>query len=278
MPSSIEKRLASISADQSEFDKAKPQYEQALKNSGLPHALKYSPTPPSPSFRAPRTRNVIWYNPPFNSAVKQNLGKQFLNLIDKHFPPQHKFHSFCNRNSIKLSYSCMPNMKSIISAHNKKLLQQFRQPSEPTPEPRNCNCRKPDECPLNGQCLERTVVYQATVKTDDGLEKLYTGLTDLTFKERFNGHTASFRNLDQRNSTALSQYIWQLKDERKNHSISWKILKRCQTYKCGTRNCDLCTAEKVYILMSDPKSSLNKRSELISKCRHRKKFKLEGVT
>ena len=227
-------------------------------------------------------RGVIWLsvgpNPPFNSAVKQNFGKQFLNLIDKHFPPQHKFHSFCNRNSIKLSYSCMPNMKSIISGHNRKLLQQHREQSEPTQTQRNCNCRNSDDCPLDGQCLTKTLVYQATVHTDNGASKTYTGLTDLTFKERYNGHTASFRHSDQRTSTALSQHIWQLKDSGENFNIKWKVLKKCQTYRCGTRICDLCTAEKVFILMSDPQTSLNKRSELISKCRHRRKFKLEGVT
>ena len=128
------------------------------------------------------------------------------------------------------------------------------------------------------QCLEKTLVYQATVSTEDGATKHYTGLTDMTFKDRYNGHTGSFRNPELRTSSTLSQYIWQLKDENKTYTISWKIIKKCHTYRCGTRNCDLCTAEKVYILMSDPKTSLNKRSELISKCRHRRKFKLEGVT
>ena len=143
--------------------------------------------------------------------------------------------------------------------------------------PKPCNCQRKNECPLNGKCLTKTLVYEATVKSNDE-EKTYTGLTDMTFKERFSSHKSSFTHEKHRDSTALSQYIWQLKDEKKDHSISWKILKQCQSYKCGGRSCDLCTTEKLFILKADPQKSLSdKRSELVSKCRHMRKFKLEGV-
>ena len=36
-----------------------------------------------------------------------------------------------------------------------------------------------------------------------------------------------------------------------------------------TRKCDLCLTEKMIIARSDPKKLLNKRTELVSKCRHR---------
>ena len=48
--------------------------------------------------------------------------KFFLSLIDKHFPPHHKLHKLFNRNNVKISYSCLPNIKSIINAHNRKVL------------------------------------------------------------------------------------------------------------------------------------------------------------
>ena len=35
--------------------------------------------------RKNRRRRTFWYNPPFNKAVKTNVGKTFLKLIDKHF-------------------------------------------------------------------------------------------------------------------------------------------------------------------------------------------------
>ncbi len=40
-----------------------------------------------------------------------------LYVIDKHFPPNHKLHKIFNRNTVKISYSCMNNVKSIISTH-----------------------------------------------------------------------------------------------------------------------------------------------------------------
>ena len=39
-------------------------------------------------------------------------------------------------------------------------------------------------------------------------------------------------------------------------------------YLCGSRNCDLCICEKLLIARRDPYVLLNKRDELISKCRH----------
>ncbi len=35
-----------------------------------------------------------------------------LHVIDKHFPPNHKLHKIFNRNTVKVSYSCMNNVKS----------------------------------------------------------------------------------------------------------------------------------------------------------------------
>ena len=32
-----------------------------------------------------RKQNIIWYNPPCNKSVSTNIGRLFLNLLDKHF-------------------------------------------------------------------------------------------------------------------------------------------------------------------------------------------------
>ena len=57
-----------------------------------------------------RNRNIIWFNPPFSKNVATKIGRYFLNLLDKYFPRDHKFHKILNRNNIKVSYSCMPNI------------------------------------------------------------------------------------------------------------------------------------------------------------------------
>ena len=35
---------------------------------------------------------ITYFNPPFSENVKTNIGKEFLKLVSKHFPPDHKLH------------------------------------------------------------------------------------------------------------------------------------------------------------------------------------------
>ena len=88
-------------------------------------------------------------------------------------------------------------------------------------------------------------------------------------------HTKSFRHQKHRNETELSKLIWRLKDENKDYTLSWSIAKRSSPYRLGSKRCDLCLTEKVAIIRANPKGLLNKRTELISKCRHRNKFLLK---
>ena len=107
-----------------------------------------------------------------------------------------------------------------------------------------------------------------------GYCETYVGLTEGAFKTRYNNHTSSFRNPKHKHSTELSKYIWQLKESNIEHSIHWKILKKCKAYSNRTKRCNLCLHEKYIIIYYPKRSSLNLRHELISTCRHRKKFLL----
>ena len=69
-------------------------------------------------------RNVIWFNPPFSVNVKIKVRNYFLNLIRKHFPPRHEFSKLLNPNTIKVSYSSMPNIKAEINKRNKNTLEK----------------------------------------------------------------------------------------------------------------------------------------------------------
>ena len=167
----------------------------------------------------------------------------------------------------------MPNVHQIITAHNKTILdKQIKASENPTKE---CNCCYKESCPLQGKCLTESVVYQATVTRKDNQQKeTYVGLTEGTFKTRYNNHTSSFGNQKHKHSTELSKYIWQLKQSTVEYSIRWKILRKCKAYSNKTKRCNLCLHEK-YIIIYHPKlSSLNLRNELISTCIHRKKFLL----
>ena len=68
-----------------------------------------------------RTRNIIWFNPQFSQTVKTNAAKSFFRILDKHFPKSHPIYKIFNRNTNKVSYSCMNNVSQIIKQHNKNL-------------------------------------------------------------------------------------------------------------------------------------------------------------
>ena len=268
LPKMIEKRLSDLSLNETEFDRSKAPYEAALKTSGYNTKLQYVQNPPT---KRSRSRNIIYFNPPFNASVSTNIGENFLSLIDKHFPAHNRYRKIFNRNTIKISYSCTPNMKSIIASHNKGLIEPEH--NEPPP----CNCRR-QVCPLEGKCRSNAIIYKATVTTNDESEtKEYIGSTETEFKLRYSNHKYSFNNISRQTATKLSQYIWNLKTEEKDVNIKWEIKQQSRPYKCGTRKCDLCIAEKYEILKSDPSKTLNKRNEIANKCRHRSKFKLEQL-
>lgn len=271
IPAAINKRLSNISSDENIFEQAKAPYQEALRKSGYNYTLKYSPTAENRRRRR-RTRNITWYNPPYSSNVKNNIGQRFLTIIDKCFPKSNPLSKIINRNTVKLSYSCMPNVGKIIAAHNKTLLAEHRdKEAEPAKE---CNCRQKNECPLDGKCLKKNVIYQATVTTEDNRQETYVGLTENTFKTRYTAHKSSFRNVEKRNATALSQYIWSLEDSATPHSIKWKILASAMPYSPTSKRCNLCIKEKLFIMCKPGTGTLNTRNELVSTCRHRRKFLL----
>ena len=105
------------------------------------------------------------------SNVKTNLGRKFLLVVDKCFPKNHPLNKIFNRHTLKLSYSCMPNMKAVISSHNKNMLpQDHGATATPLQQPRTCNCKNRSKCPLQGNCVKENVVYQATVATETTTE------------------------------------------------------------------------------------------------------------
>ena len=64
--------------------------------------------------------------------VETNIGREFLNLVTKHFPKNHRCNRVFNQN-IKVSYSC--KLQTIIKKHNLKI-------PETSSTEHNCNSRK----------------------------------------------------------------------------------------------------------------------------------------
>ena len=162
----------------------------------------------------------------------------------------------------------MPNIDSAIKSHNNQLLKSDRE------DKRSCNCRRNDTCPVEGKCLEEGIIYEATIKSSSD-EKKYVGLTEGTFKRRLYGHRQSFKNSGLRNVTELSKHTWDLNDRGEKYELSWNIIDRASSYKGTSKSCRLCLLEKYHILTRE--DLLNKRSELVSKCRHRRPYLIGSV-
>ena len=52
-----------------------------------------------------------------------NVAKSFLKLLNKHFPKTKKLHKIFNCNSVKVRYSCIEKIFTIISNNNKNIFQ-----------------------------------------------------------------------------------------------------------------------------------------------------------
>lgn len=239
--------------------------------SGHNHELVYKKHPPKDKENRTRKRKIIWFNPPFDTKVKTNVAKRFLAAIESSFPKEHILNKIFNKNTIKVSYSCMANIKTIIDCHNKKQMANTNIDKRP------CNCRDKSKCPLQGDCRQSSVVYQATVRTSSPENtETYVGLTDTEFKIRLANHKQSFEKEKLRNATELSKHIWKLREKNTEYELSWKILGRAKAYNNISKSCSLCILEKFYILRHPKEASLNQKCGLISSCRHASRFTLEN--
>ena len=60
-----------------------------------------------------------------NKNVTRNVAKLFSQLLEKLYPKSNK-HKIVNRNTVKVSYSCMENISQIIKSHNKKVISKTK--------------------------------------------------------------------------------------------------------------------------------------------------------
>ena len=67
------------------------------------------------------------------------------------------------------------------------------------------------------------------------------------------------------NATELSKAVRNAKDAGTNLTIEWSIAAETSPYQPGAKSFNLCLAEKLAILQSNPATTLNKRSELSKK-------------
>ena len=150
-----------------------------LKKSGYNSNLKYINQNKQRSTNK-RSRNIIWFNPPFSQTVKTNVAKTFFHLLDKHFPKAQLLHKVLNRNTVKVNYSCMNNISQIIKQHKKHV---SKKKEIQTPK---CKCRNKNDCPMNGNCKVNNVIYKCTVcATHTFKQRVYLGIAESDWKQRY---------------------------------------------------------------------------------------------
>ena len=118
--------------------------------------------------------------------VVNNLGKEFFKLLKRNFPSGSPSHKIFNKNCVKLSYSCMPNINGMINKSNIAKLSK-----EKNKGVAKCNCRDMVRCPLEGKCKQECVVYKVEVYSDPNNKrnkKIYFGSTQGHFKTRYYNH------------------------------------------------------------------------------------------
>ena len=126
---------------------------------------------------------------------------------------------------------------------------------------------------MRGECQTKEIVYEAKITLLATKKvKRYFGITKRPFKDRHRDHKHAFKYRDSKKATALSNYLWWLRDhgkvEGKDYILEWSIKSRAQKYKSGSKRCMLCLKEKTAIALCDPNELLNNRTELLNKCTH----------
>ena len=147
-----------------------------------------------------------------------------------------------------------------------------QQSSTTTSESYKRNQKTPDpvtaskvECPLDNKCLTTNIVYEATITSNaqNNEVKTYMGISEGPFKKRFANHKKSFNHVKHKKETELSKEYWKIKNKGEIPNSG---------------KCNLCLNEKKFILEQCEFSNiLNKRDEIISKCRYKNKFRLNRL-
>ena len=144
----MEIRLSTNLANADIFQEAAKPYNNVLKNNGYKEELKNTnkgtiqiKREKTPNVSDPkkseiltnntkensnkkRRRNITWFNPTYCKNVAPTIGKNLFTLLSACFPANNKLYKIINKNTIKLSYSYMSNIKQSISNHNKAILSK----------------------------------------------------------------------------------------------------------------------------------------------------------
>ena len=93
----------------------------------------------------------------------------------------------------------MDNIKASISNHNRQVLKNRNLSQIPS---KSCNCRIKSECPLDGNCLVRSVVYKAFIKA-----QIQCDGSRYFARQLLNKHAKNYENVEQITKFLLSTKV-----------------------------------------------------------------------
>ena len=111
-----------------------------------------------------------------------------------------------------------------------------------------------------------------TTEELETVKSSYIGQTSMTFKKRFYGHNKSMRDKNV-NQTGLSRKVWKLREDGVEFDLKWSIIDEAPSF--NGISCKLCLSETCHILFNSDQNTLNKKTELMSACRHKARWRIK---
>ena len=190
-----------------------------------------------------------------------------MKIVSESFPKSHKLSKILNRNTTKISYSCLPNIgsKILADASNK-----YKGPTVDFNPP--CIGHRNNSCPVvGGKCNLKNNVYNAKLVTAESIYN-YVGISENPLRMRIATHKYSIKT--DKNQTELSAKAKELESKNITYQIEYHILENSEAYKPEIKRCKLCTVEIYYIIFWGFENLINSKMELTGKCCHRNKYKI----
>ena len=90
---------------------------------------------------------------------------------------------------------------------------------------------------------------------DNNKDKVYIFSTGGHFKDRYTGHKYTFKHVNKKNSTRLSDFVWQYFDRYGTKpEMEWSILHHANNnISSASKICQICNLERMAILAEDSK-------------------------
>ena len=110
-----------------------------------------------------------------------------------------------------------------------------------------------------GRCREKSIIYKATVDCNSFGTAKRSLKRDTLFK--CNPSSTVWKETPRNFPT------WSCTDAGNEPNITWSIVCLAKPYQQGAKQCQLCLAEKYFILTAETSTTLNKQTELINKSR-----------